>query len=93
MLISQNVIIVAFAMAKTHNSYNSGHNYGAGRDWHIDSFHGDKHIQNYQGKVSSHLKYNILLLFFIDLSSNVPVSIPFQFQQKWKGARGAPLGK
>ena len=36
-------------------------------------------------------KYNISLIF-IDLPSNVPVSIPFQFQQKWKGALGAPLG-
>ena len=83
------ICCVAFAMAKPQNSHYSGHNYGAGRDWHIDSFHGDKHIQNYQGKVSSHLKYNISLLFFIDLSSNIPVSV----STKVEGGSGGSIGK
>ena len=44
-------------MAKPQNSY-LGHNYGAGRDGHSDSFHGDKFIQDYQGNVSLQFKYS-----------------------------------
>ena len=93
------ICFVAFATAKLQNSHYSGHNYGAGRDWHVDSFHGDKLIQSYQGNGSYHIYFRLccsnracsVATFESVELTQVPISILFQFQQKGKGAQGARL--